>query len=279
MLKKIITYIISFFLSLCILLLTSLLIFSNTILSKNYMISMLEQNNYYERTYEDIKDGFKNYIMQSGLEESILDDLCSKEEVKNDINMVIDCLYENRGFQIDTQTMKNKLDNRINKVLKQNNRIPEAEEREAIQIFEDTIIDTYENGIVYSKSVIEKAGDLFEKGQKIMREITMMCGAVVAVLFIIIIVVNCNIKKILKFGGIAVLTSGILCSLIKLFVGNIMYHILILNVTFSETIKMIFESIINHFWGVGMIYIIIGLLSIIIGNWKKQQNKEIKSEQ
>ena len=195
MIKKSVTYIISFVLSLCILLLATLLILSNTILDKHYVIGMLEKNHYYERTYEDIKDGFSNYIMQSGLEESILNDLYSKEKVVADVNMVIDSIYENKQFQIDTQIIRNKLDNRINTVLEQNNRVPDVEEREAIQIFVDAIVDTYENGIVYSSSAIERIGEVYNKGRTIIQEIKMMCIAVVAVLAIIIIILNYNIEE------------------------------------------------------------------------------------
>lgn len=274
MIKKIITYIISFILSLCILLFASLLIFSNTILDKQYMISMLEKNNYYERTYEDIKDGFKNYIMQSGLEESILDNLYSKEKVVSDVNMVIESIYENKELQIDIQTIRNQLNNRINTVLQQNHRVPDAEEREAIQVFVEAIVDTYENGIVYSSSSIKKIGKICHKAQTIVKEIKMMCVAVIFVLTIIIIVVNCNIKKSLNAIGISLLTSGILCTALKLLIVNRIHDVLILNMTFSETLRAICQEIIDNFFTAGIAMIIVGLCSIIIGNLKKRQKQE-----
>ena len=75
MVKKIIIYIMNFFLVIFIFTLSSLLIFSNTILNKQYIKEILEKNNYYEKTYYNIQNDFENYILQSGLDKDILNNL------------------------------------------------------------------------------------------------------------------------------------------------------------------------------------------------------------
>jgi len=272
-LKKLITYIISLLLSLCIFALIALPIFSNTICSKKYIVGVLEKNNYYEKIYEDIKDGFKNYIMQSGLEESILENLYSKEKVKQDINMVLDGIYENKSVHIETETISSKLDNRIDEVLEKNNRIPEAEEKEAIQTFKDAIIDTYVNGIAYSEENIEKIGEIYNKVFAMINKAQIMCAIIILVLVGIIAIINRNLKEFLKFNGIALLTSGLLSSSLKFLIGDRIHYILILNTIFSENIIYVIQEIMNAFLVVGLIAILIGIAMIVIGNWNGK-NKE-----
>ena len=62
---------------------------SNTILSYDYIISKLEQNNYYEETYKLVYSNFEKYIYQSGLDENIIENICTPQQVKEDIDIVI----------------------------------------------------------------------------------------------------------------------------------------------------------------------------------------------
>lgn len=274
MIKKGIIYILNFALIICIVTLSSTLIFSNTIFSKQYMISVLKKNNYYERIYYDIQDGFKNYIMQSGLEEKILDDLYDQEKVNKDIAIVLDVIYENKDEKIDTDVIRKTLDNRINKVLKENNRTPDSEEKEAIKTFEDAIVETYSDGIAYSQKYIEKIGSAFVKIQKILSIIQIGIAILIAVLLVMMIVINRNLKENVKTIGIALFATGILEISIKLLLGTRLHNILILNTIFSDTLVYTIKEIVNYFFIAGVIMAIIGFVTIVLGSMNKTENKQ-----
>lgn len=274
MIKKGIVYILDFALIICIVVLSSILIFSNTILSKQYMISVLEKNNYYEKVYYDIQDGFKNYIMQSGLEESILEDLYNQEKVNKDISIVLDVIYENKDEKIDTDVIRKTLDDRINKVLKENNRTPDREEKEAIKAFEDAIVETYSNGIAYSQKYIGKIGNVFVKVQEILSIAKIGIAGVIVVLLVMIMVINGNLKENAKTIGIALLASGILEISIKLLLGTRLHNILILNTIFSDTLVYVIKEIVNSFFTVGMAMAIIGLAAIVLGSMNQLEKKQ-----
>ncbi len=265
MLKKIITYLIGFILCVVITLLISLIILSGTILNKNYTISMLEKNDYYKETYNTIVENFDNHIMQSGLEKSTLEKLFDEEKVKQDVNQVIEAIYGNKEIQIDTQSIRQELENRINKVLEQNNRIAGHEEIESIKEFEDVIVNAYANGVSFSKEYVEKVGGVFPKIEQTVTSAKIICAIIAAVLFTLIIVINKNIKQSLKYVGTSVLASGILLCIVKLFIGDKVQNVLILSKAFSETIKSMVYSIANTFLIVGIITIIIGVIMIITG--------------
>lgn len=271
MVKKIIIYIVNFFLCLCILLLSSLLIFSNTILNKQYVINVLERNSYYERTYYNIQEGFKNYIMQSGLEESILEDLYDREKVNNDINMVIDAIFENKDINIDTNEIVQKLDDRINDILAGNNRVPETQEREEIKIFEDTIAEVYSDEISYSMDSIKQISNMFEKIQLLLSTIKIALIIITIGMFLLIIAIGRSLKEIINTLGITLTTVGVIEIAIKILIGDRTHNILMLNSTFSASLIDLINSIINTFFYTGIIMGVVGLILIIVSSFIKRE--------
>ena len=94
-------------LTICILFLGIKNIFSSTILDQSYITNKLEETNLYHETYELVKSNFENYIYQSGLDEIVLEDICTEEKVKNDLN-TIDSYNENTiisEYQRDCKTL------------------------------------------------------------------------------------------------------------------------------------------------------------------------------
>lgn len=270
MVKKIIIYIINFFLVICILGLSSLLIFSNTILNKQYVINVLEKNNYYEKTYYNIQDGFKNYIMQSGLEEEVLQDLYNREKINKDINIVIDGIYENKEINIDTDEIIKILDDRINVVLEQNNRKPDAQEKEEIKIFEDTIAQVYVDGIAYSEEYVSQIGNIYSNIQLIIKRVEIILSILTFVLVCIIIVINKNIRETLNTIGIAFISIGMLKIVLKILIGDRTHNILMLNSAFSQSLIYLINSIVNVFFITGIIMLITGIVITILAKLNKK---------
>ena len=92
--KKIIKFILIFFLTVSIILIGIIKILSATILDKEYVKTKFEDNNFYEEIYQLVETNFQHYIDQSGLNEDILNDICSKEKVKQDIEMILATSYK-----------------------------------------------------------------------------------------------------------------------------------------------------------------------------------------
>lgn len=267
MVKKTIIFIINFFLVICIFLLSSLQIFSNTILDKQYIMRLLEKNNYYEKIYYSIEDGFKNYIMQSGLEESILDNLYDRKKVNEDINMVINTIYDGTSINVNTDSIVQKLDNRINSILKQNNRIPEKQEKEEIKIFEDAIATTYVDEITYSAEAIKEISNVFMKIQLLLPNIKIVLIGMIIILLALIVAISRNVLKIVNAIGIMFLAVGIINVAIKLLIKDRVHNILILNSAFSMSIIDLINSIINSFFKVGIIALSVGAVLIILSSF------------
>lgn len=265
MFKKFIMNIFNIIVILLILSLNVLLVFSNTIFNKNYVIKKLQKNNYYEKTYYDIKENFKNYIMQSGLEENVLDDLYSMEKIQNDVNMVLDAIFENKEIKISTDEIRKKLDDRINEVLEENNRVPDKTEKESIQTFEDTIVNEYIEGIVFSENYVKQIKNGYSKIIKIVK-----FGEILLIVLTAIILIIMFSKKILRENiGMILFAVGIMQIIIRILVGKRLNYILILNSTFSQSLISLLNSVVNIILVIGFIDVILGIIFITNENKKE----------
>lgn len=277
MIKKFTIFVMNLFLIICTFCLLSIIILNKTILNENYILSKIEENGYYEKTYNNIRDDFRNYILQSGLEEQIFENICDQEKVKNDINMVIDAIYNEKSIEIDVEQIKNTLDYTINTSLAEKNRKPNSEEKEAIATFEKSIVEVYVNNIAYSQKYIEQIGTQFNKIHILLEKIKEIILCIIIAIVILLIFINKNLCENAKNFGVVFLSIGILCICINAILGGRTNNILILNKNFSELIISILYSILNLFINYGIMFIALGIAGILIENYLKiNRNKDVK---
>ena len=126
---------------LCIIAFGMIQIASSTILSQSYVLKQLEEANYYANIYTEIKSDFENYIYQSGLDESVLENIITVEEVTQDTNQIIANIYNGDNKQIDVTALKERLNNNIKESLS-GQRINSSTQK-AIDEFVNKIADQY----------------------------------------------------------------------------------------------------------------------------------------
>ena len=144
--NKLLKYIfaILFYLSLTIVVLINIL--NSTILSKEYILNKLEESNYYNNIYTEVENNFENYIYQSGLDPIVLENIVSRDKIKEDTNIIISNIYDGSNKNIDLEVVRNNLSTNIDKSLE--DRYLSEENKKAINKFIDIIINEYEDTIM-----------------------------------------------------------------------------------------------------------------------------------
>ena len=274
---KIIKFILITILVICIIALGMIKIVSSTILEKAYITQKLEETNFYTETYELVKSNFENYIYQSGLDEEVLENICTEEKVKNDINQIISNIYEGTDIKIDTTEISDNLNANIDKLNIKNNK-----NKNAIDQFVKHITDEYTNTILHTQyedeinSAYGKISNLIEK-VNIAVIITIIVDAIIIILF--------NIKKIsrnLQDAGIALLASSsftlIACNIVQSKVN--IAGIKVFNDSFSEVIVTVLQEIMEKInaYGITMLIVAIILIAIYIVTILMQKTKEESTE-
>ncbi len=281
-LLNIIKFIIITVLVICSIAMGILNIVSSTILEKEYIISKLEETNFYEETYELVKSNFENYIDQSGLDETVLNDICTKEKIKNDINIIVSNLYEGKDVNINTTEIAQNLNNNID-----NLKIKNTRNSKAIEQFVEQICKEYTETILHTKYE-NKINQIYKESKETIHLVYTAClmGIVISGLLVLVI----NFKKVSKdlqdIGITALATSAFNIIACKIVTSKINIEgIKIFNDIFSKAIVIIIKDVISKIKMLGFIELLIGMVLIIIysiivfAKSKNEQTKEKATEE
>lgn len=241
-------------------------ILSKTVFNQGYTLKKLEETNYYGNIYTQIKLDFRNYIYQSGLDEDVIEDVVTLEEVKQDTKKMITGIYSGITEEIKVDKIEERLQKNIKVSLEGRSITPEIQE--AIDIFVNQITTQYEDTL--SKTVYKnEAYKYYSKMENIVKKaekITIVIAVISGILIIII-----NFKKIFKnvgFLGIPFLSAGIGCKIIYSYIKKEIYieYFTILNDAITITLREYLKGLVEQILKYGYIYIITGILLIIFGN-------------
>lgn len=241
-------------------------ILSKTIFSQEYTIDMLEKSNYYANIYSQIKSDFRNYIYQSGLDESVIDDIITPDEVKDDTKKIISGLYNGLHEDINTDKIAERLNSNIDKSLE--GRKIDSKTREQINVFvnqittqyKETMTKTeYENQIYKYYSKAEKIIDLGKKA-----------SIILAVILGIIIIIT-YFRKVFKnvaYIGTALFSTGLAYIIMESYITQKVQieNLTILNDAITLFLREYILSIMEKIATYGWVYLAIGLVLILVGS-------------
>ena len=262
---------------LCIIAFGMIQIASSTILSQSYVLKQLEEANYYANIYTEIKSDFENYIYQSGLDESVLENIISVEEVTQDTNQIIANIYNGDNKQIDVTALKERLNKNIEESLK-GQRINMSTQR-AIDEFVNKIADQYIETMSHTNfekninDIYTKVKEYVELGNKVI---------IVVIGIMVIAILAIQYKKIFRnfaLIGISFTGSGLFYIFVNMFVNSKIKieNIVILNDAISIVLRNVLTNIVNTINQYGWIFFGIGIALIVIGNILN--NKKTKKEE
>ena len=265
--KKAISYIFSFVLVLMLLFLCLLAIVKSTILDEKYMLSKLEEANYYERMNGEIIEQFKNYTIQSGLSDDVLENLFTEDKLKQDINNVINSIYTGEALEISTSEIRENLKENILAEVEKEGKTVDFED-EAMAEYLKAIESAYESQVSYSTSTINSIGSTFEKIISLAKTAQTILVTVIVVVAILLIAINIKVIFGLNYIAISGMASGlfILVSRIMLEHSTDLKNIMVINQATSNVIQLIINDVLTKITIIGVILLVIGLVFSVIYN-------------
>lgn len=260
-LTKTIKFILVTILTICLISIGIISIVSSTILDKTYITEKMEETNFYKETYELVKSNFEKYIYQSGLDEEVLENICTEEKLQKDINTIISNIYDGTDEKIDTTEIETNLNANIDKL-----GIKNSKNQKAIEQFVKHICDEYTETIIHTKH----ESQINEQYQKVISLLTKIHNVIMIILIIdailLIIMNKKTASKIIQDLGIALFSSSIfklsVCSIIMSKVN--IEGIKILNDIFSKTLVTIITDVLTKIISLGIGALLIAIILIII---------------
>ncbi len=275
-LTNIIKFILVSILTICLIAIGMITIVYSTILDKTYITSKLEETNFYQETYELVKSNFENYIYQSGLDEEVLNDICSQEKVKNDINIIISNIYSGTKGKIDTSEIAENLNANINKL-----GIKNSQNQKAIDQFVDQICNEYTETIIHTNYENKLNSEYIKIVDKIVKlnNVVVVATIVVIILLIIMNIIGAMASKLIQDFGIALFATGAFnltaCSIVMSKVN--IEGIKIFNDTFSKAVVTIITEVITRIMSLGIGTMAIAI-ALIVAYAMVKVNKKNKEE-
>lgn len=250
-------YLTKFISSILFFLTTTITIILFTIFNQNFMAQQLNETNYYEKLYTNIKLEMSYYVTQSGLSDDILNNIFDKELLRRTTEKMLDNFYNNKDNTINKTSVEENLMNNINEELK-DHKLTE-EDKTSINKFITQMSSTYETEISYS-NILNKYHNSFNRIYHILVALDILC--------ITLFIINYFITRYtLKERNIIIslLTTTILITIIHLYLSNTLDlgHLEFYNDIISNLINYTYQSIMSIFNIVSTIYLVISLSLIL----------------
>lgn len=264
--KKIVQIIMAFFLSILILANFLMVLVSQTVLQKEYVLAKVEEVGYEEKIQTDLKNGFENYQYQSGLPASVFENLYTRSSLQADIYCVVNAIYENEEVQVNSEEVRTKLEANIQQYLSENQIVLKEAELQNIQDFENIIVNVYENRVNSVADYLDTIQKVLQKVKEIAK--IAQIGLIVTLAVFLLIGLVAQMRSLSEFVNqlaIALLSSGVILILLQKVIHQEIdiQHILLLNQSFSDFVKYILFDLMNEINFYGMVFAIVGFCGII----------------
>lgn len=265
--KSSLNIILSFLLIILIAAIICINILENKILNKNYILSKIEETEFYLQVAREVDSGFEKYIYQSGLPEDIIKDLYTEDILKNDINSFVDALYDGTDVKISDSIIRKTLDTRINEYLVSENKTLNTQGRKNVEKFEDLIVQEYKDNINSYESVYKEGHKILQKISNVLEKVKFIPIILIIIVIIILIINNLkNLLQVINYGCISLLSLGILInSGISIIFSKIdIDNIVLITKSLSNLLINISKEILYNCLDYAHLFIAIGISGIII---------------
>ncbi|MCI8273216.1 MAG: hypothetical protein HFJ55_03935 [Clostridia bacterium] len=248
-------------LTICMISVAIITTISSTVLNQNFVVEKLEESEFYTEMYELVKSNFENYIYQSGLDEVVLENICTKEKVKKDINTMLTNIYKGTNEKIDTTEIKTNLDSNIQELGVKN-----TKNEKAINEFIEHICNEYKDTIVHTEYE-GKINNIYSKVVKIFGKVYNASLITIGVSIVLLIVINIKrASKNIQDIGIGLLaTATFSLTAYNTIVSKINIEgIKIFNDTYSNIIVAIIQEIVGRIFSIGIGALVVSIVLILI---------------
>ena len=221
------------------------------------MAQQLNETNYYEKLYTNIKLEMSYYVTQSGLSDDILNNIFDKELLRRTTEKMLDNFYNNKDNTINKTSIEENLMNNISEELK-DYKLTE-EDKTSIDKFITQMSSTYEMEISYS-NILNKYHNSFNRIYHILVALDLLC---IALFIINYFITRYTLKE--RNIIISLLTTTTLITIIHLYLSNTLDlgHLEFYNDIISNLINYTYQSIMSIFNIVSTLYLVISLSLIL----------------
>lgn len=268
--RNIISCILSFVLSVCVLLMTTAAIVQFGVLGENMMYTSINTSGYHAVVYHELMENIKSITIPTGFPESIYEGVITESDIYNDINGSLMARSRNIRYTTKSLVIKQKLEENIDKYFSEIEYTASSEETEAIDNYIEIIAELYDKclDVPLSDYIMKSEGTL----QKLLIAVLAAMIFSMSVIIYIIFKLYRNVYGLLRYLSYASTGSAIMLMLLPAWVILNKWHYR-LNLS-PESFYILFtkyiDSILKMFLAFGVMWLILGAAFALPGIFKKR---------
>lgn len=255
--KLILSYLFGFITSVLLSILVILLLCKYSILNVDYIKNVLGKNNYYSEVYKGTLEEIEAYMISSGLEEEVLNNIFDESIIEKEVDNYLDSIYSGSEYVVDSKSVKDKLSTNIDNYLSSSNL--EVTDKKELNLFINDIAKIYEDEIKFYNAA--KFGKKYlTYGIKNIDKIISFILGISLISIIILLLLRC------KFISSTIIGSGLILLFIRfmIFEKIDIKNILIISDYFSKVIKAVLNDLEHNILMSSILLIGIGLIILLI---------------
>ena len=255
--KLILSYLFGFITSVLLSILVILLLCKYSILNVDYIKNVLGKNNYYSEVYKGTLEEIEAYMISSGLEEEVLNNIFDESIIEKEVDNYLDSIYSGSEYTVDSKSVKDKLSTNIDNYLSSSNL--EVTDKKELNLFINDIAKIYEDEIKFYNAA--KFGKKYlTYGIKNIDKIISFILGISLISIIILLLLRC------KFISSTIIGSGLILLFIRfmIFEKIDIKNILIISEYFSKVIKAVLNDLGHNILMSSILLIGIGLIILLI---------------
>ena len=261
--KLIIDYLSIFFMSIFLFLFCILFILKFTLLKQEYIEDVVINNNdYINYLYDDIKKEMTYYTNQSGFNDDIIDDTFDNNDIKRDLYISVCNMYGGKCL-IDTSAFKEKLNKKIDDYL-------EVEKYTIVNRGEiDTFVTEMSNIYMNKLSFMNLPSKIGSKMNKVIRVSNILILLLPVIILIILLINRLSFKN--KRNSIVLYTNMFLLLNIYLYIKYRIdiKHLFIYDEGMTVIINDIINKMLNDILLIAIVSFILGTIINLLKKYKK----------
>ena len=271
--RQIISYILAFILSVCLTLITLMLVVGIGFFNENNLYKYMRSCGYYDYVYTDIMADIKSMTIPTGFPESICDGIITQTHIYNDINGSLKAQFNGAQYTSRASEIKQQLYENINKYLEENEYTVTEDENAAIDKYLDSVSTNYDKYIEMPLgNYLIQIKSMFSKMFWIVIVVLLVVSAVIVY---VIFLLYRRIYKALSFYTYTVLGCAVMvtCFPAYLYIEKIYYRFSLSPESFYRLVTTCIDNILELFMCFGGLWFVVAMVFICIMVSLKRYNK------
>ncbi|MDO5403655.1 MAG: hypothetical protein Q4F11_09485 [Eubacteriales bacterium] len=274
MLREGISYVLSFLLTVCITLITVLVIIRYGCFNEKILLNNMSTYGYYDFVYEDIMNDVEAITLPTGLPASVYEEAIESTYIYSDINGKISAQFKGEAYTSKSAEIKKNMKENINAYLAGQGYSITEEEQKSIDAYVTEVIKDYD------KYISMPLGTYLVKAKVIFDKVFLIALAALAVISAVIIFVNLKLHKWVHRAMRYFSYSALGCALMMIsipgyfYIRKIHYRLALSPESFYHLATTYIDDILKLFLYFGLLWIVVAIILIITTMFAKKNIKK-----